>query len=536
MPLVSQSTQHTWSLRKRLFAGLGILCLLICAVAGVGMESARRLGETLRLVTHKSGRQVQLAARLQSGFQEMRTHAQSGQIALVIEMLIHKHQESVDGFHAQWKNVERAKHSVSGASVPALAEAEASVPACASCHDDGMLNMHLQRFESAGQAVASNLEELSALAPQSVPLAQKVDNDIRQWRATYAEYVHMAKAGRLDEAHELITGRIFPLLKQLAASALELEAAARLEMEASNRQAEQDVQLSREIATGLGLICLCVAAIVFRVVVGSTNNLKSLARELISLAGSLAHTGKQVAASGEELERSAVVQAGSLNEVAGDACQMSKLAAATVLEAHNAQECMEQASKGTAAADKAVVSLQEAMTGLEGSTRLIAGTLRSINEIAFQTNLLALNASVEAARSGQAGLGFAVVAGEIRILAERCSEAASQTATLVAEIQAHSKTGRDRLVVASDIIRGIETSTGAASSALTHISESIKQQSGGTAKVDTVLRQAAGMATQNRALSEQSREGAHEVQIASETLGSVIAAIGRLVGVSSGRA
>ena len=533
---MAQSTLHTWSLRQRLFAGLGTLSLLICAVAGVGMESARRLGATLRSVTQKSGRQVQLAARLQSGFQEMRTHAQSGQIALVIEMLIHKHQESVDGFHAQWKTVERTKHSFPGVSAPAMTEAQANVPSCASCHDDGMLNIHLQRFEAAGQAVASNLEELSALAPQSVALAQKVDSDIRQWRATYAEYVRIAKAGRLDEAHELITGKILPLLKQAAASASELEVAARLEMEVSNRQGERGVQLSREISTGLGLICLCVAAIVFRVVLGCTNSLKSLARELISLAGSLTHTGRQVAASGVELERSAVAQAGSLNAVASDACQMSKLAVASALQARTAQECMEQASKGTVAADKAVVSLQEAMNGLEGSTRLIAGTLRSINEIAFQTNLLALNASVEAARSGQAGLGFAVVAGEIRTLSERCSEAASQTAALVAEIQAHSKAGKDRLAVASGIIHDIETSTGAASAALNHISDAIKQQSGGTTRVDSMIRQAAGVATQNLALSEQSREGAHEVQIASETLGGVIAAIGRLVGISNGRA
>src|SRR5260370_3816732 len=54
--------------------------------------------------------------------------------------------------------------------------------------------------------------------------------------------------------------------------------------------------------------------------------------------------------------------------------------------------------------------------------------IKVIDEIAFQTNILALNAAVEAARAGEAGLGFAVVADEVRNLAQRCAQAARDTA------------------------------------------------------------------------------------------------------------
>ena len=106
----------------------------------------------------------------------------------------------------------------------------------------------------------------------------------------------------------------------------------------------------------------------------------------------------------------------------------------TGLNAGNEQRANVLAKETRSAAARGVGDMQAmsvAMEAIKVSSSDIAKIIKTIDEIAFQTNILALNAAVEAARAGESGMGFAVVAEEVRHPAQRSAQAARETAVMI---------------------------------------------------------------------------------------------------------
>jgi len=146
--------------------------------------------------------------------------------------------------------------------------------------------------------------------------------------------------------------------------------------------------------------------------------------QVSSAAGELA-TGSQSLAHGSNTQAEALAMAAE---------RLKALDARTRANAGNAERArlsMEETRAGTREGVQRMCELSAAMGDIRESAEATARILKTIEQIAFQTNLLALNAAVEAARAGDAGSGFAVVAEEVRALALRSAESARQTAELV---------------------------------------------------------------------------------------------------------
>ncbi len=124
-------------------------------------------------------------------------------------------------------------------------------------------------------------------------------------------------------------------------------------------------------------------------------------------------------------------------------------------------------------------ALSRSMDAIGQASEETSKIIKTIDAIAFQTNLLALNAAVEAARAGDAGAGFAVVAGEVRSLAARASEAADNTAALIKDTVGKIKDGRKLVTETNDEFEKMSSNISRVNGFITDIVAASKEQERG---------------------------------------------------------
>ncbi len=170
------------------------------------------------------------------------------------------------------------------------------------------------------------------------------------------------------------------------------------------------------------------------------------------------------------------------------------------------------------------------MTDITTSSGKISKIIKVIDEIAFQTNILALNAAVEAARAGEAGLGFAVVADEVRNLAQRCAQAAKDTADLIEDSVAKSNAGQAKVDQVAGAIRTVTEEAGKIKVLVDEISVGSQEQARGIEQIGSAITQMDQVTQRAAASAEEGASAAEELTAQSESLKAVVAQLTRMVG------
>jgi methyl-accepting chemotaxis protein len=238
----------------------------------------------------------------------------------------------------------------------------------------------------------------------------------------------------------------------------------------------------------------------------------------------------QVSNASQQLAEGASEQASSLEETSS---ALEEMAAMTRTNAGNAKEANELAGQARQAAqegDQTMVQLNAAMTGINESSDKISKIIKVIEEIAFQTNLLALNAAVEAARAGEHGKGFAVVADEVRNLAQRCAQAAKETTGLIEDAVNKSQQGTR---VATEVGKALTTIVGQAakvSDLISGISKASDEQAQGVDQVNVAVSQMDKVTQQNASGAEESASAAEELSAQAQTVKGMVGELMAMVG------
>ncbi|MCE1241143.1 MAG: methyl-accepting chemotaxis protein [Azonexaceae bacterium] len=289
------------------------------------------------------------------------------------------------------------------------------------------------------------------------------------------------------------------------------------------------------------------AAAVFNEMMENFNNLvrqvRDAASQVSARVAALSDSADRVSQSSHQQNEKSIEAASAVEQLVSS---ISSIAQSAENVQSQSQESLARANEGSRnlqvllgemdVVEKAVKEMADSVENFVRNTDAITQMTREVKDIAEQTNLLALNAAIEAARAGEQGRGFAVVADEVRKLAEKSSRSASEIDAITASLSAqsvavrrsidagihHLESSQAAVSAVSDVLQATNGSVTEVGHGLDTIASATDQQRRFSGDVEHNIEAIAGMARDNTGAVEQTAGAAHDLKRLAEGLGTLV--------------